>query len=154
MLGNIKLKCHWHDFDCDYGDRSCTSCPHMPRDEDKPNYNKPRKKADLDGWGMPVCPSCYEPTYDEKRCLFCGQAIKLRVYPPKPLIVRWKGYRGVSVSGSFWVHHNGRLILHAQCKKMTPEEARNQLKSMPKLLKALEEIEKGENNDSRKPRNT
>lgn len=141
MFDKFKFKCHWHDFDCE-NDVLCNSCPHLPKDEEKPNYHKPRRKADMDGWGMPVCPSCQEPTYDEKRCFFCGQHIKVKEYPQKPLIVKWKGYRGVYVSDSFWVHHNGKFVLHAQCKKMTPDKARKQLKTMPKLLKALEEMEK------------
>ena len=94
----------------------------------------------MDGWGMPVCPSCNEPTYDEKRCLFCGQFIKLKEYLPKPLIVSWKGYRGVYVSGGFWVHYKGEFVMHGQCsKKLTPKDARKQLKAMPKSLKLLEE---------------
>lgn len=141
MLSDIKFKCHWHDLDCE-NDMSCTSCPHMPKEEDKPNYHKPRRKAEVDGWGMTVCPSCNEPTYDEKRCFFCGQHIKVKEYPRKPLIVRWKGYRGVYVSESIWIHHNGKFVLHAQCKMgMTPEELRKQLKTIPKLLKILAESE-------------
>ena len=141
QIDKIKFKCHWHNLDCE-NDMLCVSCPNQPKDEDKPNYRKLRKKADMDGWGMPVCPTCNEPTYDEKRCFFCGQAIKLNEYLPKPLIVGWKGYRGVYVSGGFWVHYKGKFVMHGQCaKKLTPKEAREQLKTMPKFLKLLEEVE-------------
>ena len=141
MIDKIKFKCHWHNFDCDRG-VLCTSCPHMPKDEDKPNYHKPRKRADIDGWGMPVCPTCFEPTYDEKRCLFCGQAIKLNKYLPKPLIVGWKTYKGVFVGGGFWIYDKGKFVMHAQSsKKFTPKDARDQLKGMPKFLKVIKEIE-------------
>lgn len=141
-IGEIQFKCHWHDFNCD-NDVQCTSCPHLPKEEDKPNYHKPRRKAHIDGWGMPVCPSCYEPTYDEKRCFFCGQAIKLKEYLPKPLIVGWKSYKGIFVSGGTWIYDNGNFVLHAQCrKKLTPKEARKQLKTMPKFLKTLPLLKK------------
>lgn len=133
-IGEIKFKCHWHDFDCET-DALCYECPHLPKDEDKPNYNKPRKRAYTDGLGMPVCPTCGEPTYDDKRCFFCGQAFKLKEYLPKPLIVGWKGYKGVFVSGGYWIYDKGGFRLHAQCKKkMTPKEARKLLKYMPKFL--------------------
>lgn len=141
MIGKIKLKCHWHDIECE-NDVLCNACPHMPKDEDKPNYHKPRRKADVDGWGMPICPSCNEATYDEKRCIFCGQAIKLKEYLPKPLIVGWKNYKGVFVSDGFWIYDKGKFVMHAQsAKRFTPKEARKHLKSMPKFLKLLEERE-------------
>ena len=139
MLEKFKIKCHWHDFDCEKG-VLCTSCEHMPKEEDKPNYHKPRRRADTDGWGMPVCPSCQEPTYDEKRCIFCGQHIKVKEYPQKPLIVKWKGYKGVHVIGSIWVYQDDKFVLHGQCKKkLTPNELRKQLKTMPRLLTVLAE---------------
>ena len=112
------------------------------KEDAKIEAQKILKKADIDGWGMPVCPSCNEPTYDDKRCFFCGQAIKLNEYLPKPLIVGWKGYKGVFIGGGYWIYYKGKFVLHAQCaKKFTPKDARKQLKTMPKLLKALEEME-------------
>lgn len=137
MKTGLKFKCHWHDFDCDH-DVLCDECPHLPKDEDKRNYHKVRKGAHVDGWGMPVCPSCNEPTYDNKRCYFCGQAIKLKEYPPKPLVVRWKSFKGVYVSGGLWIYDNGKFVLHAQTsKKQTPNDVRRQLKTMPQFLKTL-----------------
>ena len=133
-ITKFKFECHWHDFDCE-SDLLCKDCPHCPKEEDKPNYNKPRKRALIDGWGMPVCPTCNEPTYDEKRCFFCGQAIRLKEYLPRPLIVGWKDYKGIFVSGGYWIYHKGKIMMHARCsKKMTPKEARKQLKTLPNFL--------------------
>lgn len=137
----FKTKCHWHDFVCE-DDRMCTECPHCPKDEEKPNYHKPRLKAEDDGWGMPICPSCWEFTYDYKRCFFCGQEIKVK-RSPNPLIVGWRDYKLMQLSGtthSIYVFKEGREVLHAQCSKdMTPKEARRLLKSIPKCFRAISE---------------
>jgi hypothetical protein len=135
---DIKFKCHWHDFDCDRS-RECFDCEHCPKDEDKPNYHKPRRLAYVDPYGMPECPACHEATYDNKRCFFCGQPFKLKKkYLRKPLIVGWKQYKGVFVEGGSWVYKDGKFILHAQTsKRLTPKQARKQLKMMPKLLSVI-----------------
>ena len=140
---DLKFKCHWHDFICE-NDGDCIGCPHNPKDEDKPNYHKPKAKVQLDGYGAPICPSCGEFVYINNRCIFCGQALKSLILP-KPLIVGWKDYRLVQVQGvshGIYVYKEGRFVMHAQCRKaMTPKEARKYLKSIPKCFKALSEAD-------------
>ncbi|SDN14541.1 hypothetical protein [Acetanaerobacterium elongatum] len=34
---------------------------------------KPRPVEQEEVWLCPVCPHCYEPTYNDRYCVFCGQ---------------------------------------------------------------------------------
>ena len=140
---DFKFKCHWHDFICET-EVMCQECPHCPKDEEKPNYHKPRLKAELDYCGMPICPTCGYETYDYKRCFFCGQEIKTKRLP-NPLIVGWREYRLVQVqlsSYGIYVYKNGNCVMHAQSRRrLTPKEARKYLKSIPKCFKALSEVD-------------
>ena len=140
---DLKFKCHWHDFICKE-QMMCEECPHCPKVEELPNYHKPRLKAELDPYGMPICPTCGCETYDYRRCIFCGQEIKAKRMP-MPLIVGWREYRLAQMRGTsynIFVFKDGKEVMHALCTKpMTPKEARQFLKRIPKCFKALSEVD-------------
>ena len=54
----------------------------------------------------------------------------------------------VLASGGYWIYNKGDLVLHAQCrKKLTPKEARKQLKTIPKFLTVLFNVKKENKNE-------
>lgn len=67
----IKFRCHWHkDIECTKR-HMCNGCEHQPLNEEKVNGKNP--PVEYEGG---YCPSCGEPPYDSRFCVFCGQQFK------------------------------------------------------------------------------
>lgn len=82
----METKCYWKDIECTNG-MYCGGCEHQPPDDEKKNGKESSKEVIYFDYGMPMCPSCKEPTYSDERCVFCGQKLIMpEIKKPEPEI--------------------------------------------------------------------
>ena len=85
---DFEFTCHWDKQRICKNNLMCGLCKHQPADEEKPNFHNLPMRPTNYSYGMPMCPSCGNPPYNNERCVFCGQALDMSAEPEPRITIR------------------------------------------------------------------